>query len=122
FLNRLRMARVTLSESVNSELKNADSGSIVVRDLLILIGLVLLMRLPVLGIAEPDSALFTIGAKQWLHAGPHARSIYSANACAFYYASVVALIRNLYLTPESCDALMSLISVAAGVAITTFAY
>jgi Dolichyl-phosphate-mannose-protein mannosyltransferase len=121
-LNRLRMARATFSEPVNSELKNSNSGSRHVRDLLILIGLVLVMRLPVLGIAEPDSALFTIGAKQWLHAGPHAPSIYSANVCAFYYASVVALIRNLYLTPQSCPALMSLISVAAGVAITTFAY
>lgn len=84
--------------------------------------LVLLTRIPLLGIAEPDSALFTTGARQWLAGGPQAASIYSAKACAFYYAAVTGLVHLLHLEARSCLELMSILSLVAGLGIVAFGY
>jgi hypothetical protein len=102
--------------------RNVTFRSRLIRDLGILAGLLLLTRIPLLGIAEPDSALFTTGARQWLRGGQHAVSIYSANACALYYAFVTMLVRELNLGQQSCAELMSVLSLAAGLGITVCGY
>ena len=84
--------------------------------------LVLVTRIPLLGIAEPDSALFTIGAPQWLRDGPHAVAIYFATACAFYYALVTTIIRHLLLNAQKCSESMSVLSLAGGLGIALFGY
>jgi 4-amino-4-deoxy-L-arabinose transferase-like glycosyltransferase len=106
----------------NSSRSKLTSRSTIVRDLGVLLAVVLVTRIPLLGIAEPDSALFTTGARQWLQGGPYAVSIYSQNACALYYAFVTALIRHLGLDAQSCPELMSVISLIAGLGITLFGY
>ncbi len=99
-----------------------ESTRTLFRDLTILVCLVLITRIPLLGIAEPDSALFATGARQWLGAGAHAVSIYSAKACAFYYVAVAILVHKAHLDTAFCATLMSVLSLAGGLVITIFGY
>jgi hypothetical protein len=92
------------------------------RNIGILWAITLLTRLPFLGIAEPDSALFVIGAKQWLRGGPRASTIYSAQTSGFYYALVTGAIRHLHLTEQSCSILMSSASAIACLGILLLGY
>jgi hypothetical protein len=92
------------------------------RNLAILWGIALLTRIPFLGIGESDSALFVIGARQWLRGGPQAPVIYSGHACGFYYAAVSGAIRHLHLTEQDCSVLMSAVSAVACLGILLFGY
>lgn len=91
-------------------------------DIAILACLVIATRIPLLGIAEPDSALFTTGVRQWLQGGPHAVAIYSAQACGLYYAVVAALVRHLHLYGGAVPKMMGVLSLGAGLAVTIFGY
>lgn len=82
-------------------------------NILLLVLLLCVTRLPYLGIAEPDSSLFVIGARQWLHQGPGALMIYSGQVCALYYATVIGLVKGFALSESSLPALMSLLSFLA---------
>ncbi len=92
------------------------------RDVCILFLVTLLTRVPFLGVAEPDSALFVTGARQWLRGGPGNLSIYSSQVCALYYATVAVLIRRLHLGEQSCVLLMSSLSLVACLGIVAFGY
>ena len=81
--------------------------------LLLLCLLVCGTRLPLLGLGEADSALFVIGARQWLQHGPDGLMIYSAQVCATYYAFVLGLLKLLHLGPASLPKLMAAISFLA---------
>jgi hypothetical protein len=93
-----------------------------IRDLSVLSGIVLLTRLPFLGIGEPDSALFAMGVQQWLRGGPQALGIYSSDVCGSYYAAIVWVARQLHLTQQSCVTFMSLISAVACLGIVLIGY
>lgn len=103
-------------------LENAGRRGNPVRNLAFLSTLTVVTHLPLLGIGEPDSALFTTGVRQWLSAGSQAPSLYSARACALYYVWMAALVRQLHLPLRDCSGMMSAISLLAGVGIVVFGY
>jgi hypothetical protein len=92
------------------------------RNLSILAVLLVLTRIPLLGITEPDSALFAIGEHQWLRGGRDALAIYSREVCATYYASMTALMHVLRLPDRDCTLVMSVVSMIACLGIILFAY
>jgi hypothetical protein len=101
--------------SANSE------GSRVVH-LAILIALVLLTRIPYLGINEPDSALFAAGLHQWIGSGPGGLFIYSAQVCATYYALMAGVAHLLHVGITAQPVLMSVFSLLGTLGVVVLGY
>lgn len=79
-------------------------------------------RLPLLGLGDADSALFTIGLRQWVKYGAQGQEIYSAKACAVYYWLCTIMVRALGIPESDFVSFLSIVSALASIGIAIITY